>query len=94
MQDIFSLTQRTVKGDEEDVVLQALEFWCTVAEEELDRDGVSSRGREGWEGWEGKGGTGAVGTATGARHARCHSPLHAACKPAWGAPLAASGLPG
>lgn len=39
MQDIFSLTQRTVKGDEEDVVLQALEFWCTVAEEELDRDG-------------------------------------------------------
>jgi hypothetical protein len=41
MQDIFSLTQRTVNGDEEDVVLQALEFWCTVAEEELDRDGVS-----------------------------------------------------
>ncbi|KAI3428693.1 hypothetical protein D9Q98_007516 [Chlorella vulgaris] len=39
MQDIFSLTQRTVKGDEEDVVLQALEFWCTVAEEELERDG-------------------------------------------------------
>jgi len=41
LQDIFSLTQRTVQGDEEDVVLQALEFWCTVAEEELDRDGVS-----------------------------------------------------
>ena len=41
MQDIFSLTQRTVKGDEEEVVLQALEFWCTVAEEELDREGVS-----------------------------------------------------
>lgn len=40
MQDIFSLTQRTVQGDEEDVVLQALEFWCTVAEEETERDGA------------------------------------------------------
>lgn len=44
MQDIFSLTQRTVKGDEEEVVLQALEFWCTVAEEELEREGVSRAG--------------------------------------------------
>lgn len=40
MQDVFSLTQRTVSGDEEEVVLQALEFWCTVAEEELDRSEV------------------------------------------------------
>jgi hypothetical protein len=42
MQDIFSLTQQAVGRDEEEVVLQALEFWCTVAEEETDREGVSS----------------------------------------------------
>ncbi|KAL4428164.1 hypothetical protein ABPG75_002253 [Micractinium tetrahymenae] len=42
MQDIFSLTQRAVQGDEEEVVLQAIEFWCTIAEEELDRDGEAS----------------------------------------------------
>ncbi|PSC75516.1 importin subunit beta-1-like [Micractinium conductrix] len=42
MTEIFTLTQRTVQGDEEEVVLQALEFWCTVAEEELDRDGDAS----------------------------------------------------
>ena len=47
MQDIFSLTQQAVGRDEEDVVLQALEFWCTVAEEETDRDGVSSLGERG-----------------------------------------------
>eukprot|EP00887_Chlorella_sp_A99_P006846 scaffold2.g6846.t1 len=39
MQDIFALTQRAVKQDEEEVALQALEFWCTVCEEELDRGG-------------------------------------------------------
>ena len=37
MSDIFALTQRTVKGDEEEVALQALEFWCTICEEEHDR---------------------------------------------------------
>ena len=53
MQDIFSLTQRTVKGDEEEVVLQALELWCTVAEEEVDRDGVRHGGGGG--GWVAQG---------------------------------------
>lgn len=37
MADIFSLTQRAVRSDEEAVGLQALEFWSTVAEEEADR---------------------------------------------------------
>ena len=44
MQDVFSLTQQTVGRDEEEVVLQALEFWCTVAEEETEREGVSPAG--------------------------------------------------
>lgn len=34
MADLFSLTQRAVRGDEESVALQALEFWCTVCEAE------------------------------------------------------------
>jgi importin subunit beta-1 len=36
MQTIFGLTQRAVKEDVEDVAKQAIEFWCTVAEEEID----------------------------------------------------------
>ena len=44
MSGIFELMQRTVKGDEEDVALQALEFWCTICEEEADREAVSEGG--------------------------------------------------
>ena len=36
MQDIFQLTHRAAKEDEEDVAKQAIEFWCTVAEEEIE----------------------------------------------------------
>ncbi len=35
MNDIFTLTHRAVKSDEEAVALQAIEFWCTVCEEEI-----------------------------------------------------------
>ena len=38
MPDLFALTQQAVRGGEEDVALQALEFWSTIAEEEADRD--------------------------------------------------------
>lgn len=38
MQDIFTLSQRAVTHDEEAVALQAIEFWCTICEEELDKD--------------------------------------------------------
>ena len=43
MQDIFRLTHRAAKEDEEDVAKQAIEFWCTVCEEELDIQQVSAR---------------------------------------------------
>ena len=50
MADIFTLTQRAMAAPaggggadaeaEEEVELQALEFWSSIAEEELDRSGV------------------------------------------------------
>ena len=52
MQDIFALTQRAVGGDEEGVALQALEFWCTVCEEEIELEEV----RRGEAGRAGEGG--------------------------------------
>jgi hypothetical protein len=30
------LTLATIRGDEASVVLQAIEFWCTICEEEYD----------------------------------------------------------
>ncbi len=36
MQQIFSLTHHAALEDEEDVAKQAIEFWCTVCEEEID----------------------------------------------------------
>jgi len=36
MQQIFSLTHRAALEDEEDVAKQAIEFWCTICEEEID----------------------------------------------------------
>lgn len=41
IQDIFKLSQKAItQGDEEDVAKQAIEFWCTVAEEELEAQEV------------------------------------------------------
>ena len=42
MTDIFRLTHRAAKEDEEDVAKQAIEFWCTVCEEEIDIQQVCS----------------------------------------------------
>ena len=42
MPDIFTLTQTAVRSDEEEVVLQALEFWSTVAEVEVDRANIAA----------------------------------------------------
>jgi len=37
MSDIFNLTQRTVRGDDESVGMQAIEFWSTVGDIENER---------------------------------------------------------
>ncbi|KAJ4779228.1 Importin subunit beta-1 [Rhynchospora pubera] len=37
MQTLFNLTAEAVRGDEEQVALQAIEFWSTLAEEEMER---------------------------------------------------------
>ena len=42
LQDIFQLTQRAIKEDEEDVAKLAIEFWCTIAEEENDLQQVTA----------------------------------------------------
>ena len=44
MQDIFRLTHRAAKEDEEEVAKQAIEFWCTVCEEEIDIQQVRCSG--------------------------------------------------
>jgi len=36
MQTIFKLTHATIQNDEEEVALQAIEFWSTLCEEEMD----------------------------------------------------------
>jgi importin subunit beta-1 len=36
MQDIFSITAKAVKTDEEHVSLQAIEFWNSICDEEID----------------------------------------------------------
>lgn len=43
IQDIFKLSHRAItQGTEEDVAKQAIEFWCTVAEEEIEAQEVSN----------------------------------------------------
>lgn len=36
IQDIFNITAKAVKGDEEPVALQAIEFWSSICDEEID----------------------------------------------------------
>ena len=48
MAGIFQLTQRAVSEGEESVAQQALEFWCTLCEEEIDR--LDQVGGVGWVG--------------------------------------------
>ena len=45
IETIYQLTQRAAREDEEDVAKQAIEFWCTVCEEEIDIQDVSRRPR-------------------------------------------------
>ncbi|KAF5750792.1 Importin beta-1 putative isoform 1 [Tripterygium wilfordii] len=42
MQTLFELTSNVVKGDEESVALQAIEFWSSICDEEIDADGEDS----------------------------------------------------
>lgn len=47
IQDIFKLSHRAItQSDEEDVAKQAIEFWCTVAEEEIDAQDAAEEGEE------------------------------------------------
>ncbi|OMO97629.1 hypothetical protein COLO4_14485 [Corchorus olitorius] len=38
MQTLFELTSNAVKGDEETVALQAIEFWSSICDEEIERE--------------------------------------------------------
>ena len=46
METIFSLTKHAIEKDEEEVAKQAIEFWSSICEEEIDlidvRDGLSA----------------------------------------------------
>nr|VDD47000.1 unnamed protein product [Brassica oleracea] len=42
MQTLFELTAKAVKEDEESVALQAVEFWSTICDEEIDRQEYDS----------------------------------------------------
>lgn len=42
MQTLFELTSRAVKGDEEAVALQAIEFWSSICDEEIERQEFDS----------------------------------------------------
>ncbi|CAH2054460.1 unnamed protein product [Thlaspi arvense] len=42
METLFQLTSNAVKGDEESVALQAVEFWSTICDEEIDRQEYDS----------------------------------------------------
>ena len=44
MQDLFALTYRAVREDGEDVAKQAIEFWCTIADEEIDAADAADAG--------------------------------------------------
>ena len=51
MEAIFTLTQRAVSTDEEDVAKQAIEFWCSICEEEIDLIEVRLLQCCGWRGF-------------------------------------------